>query len=258
LRAHPLVREFPNRVFVVSVEDSPLGLLSGLYTSLPARRHHPQRHRTWLFYRTENPYLEARRAARPVSAPPNLASFSGANSHPLRARLLEMSDALAGHHIIIRATQRRRFSANPNDPQLKPSQLDYIDAILDAKFSLCPRGNGVGSYRLQESLALGRAPVIISDDWVPVSDLDWERFAVFVAEDDLHELPCRLREREARWKEMGDLAMQVYESHFRRGVFAARAAEQIVAMYEARTHDERDFFSRWDQIIDDARHRLQI
>jgi hypothetical protein len=168
-----------------------------------------------------------------------------------------MSDALAGHDIIIRATQRRRFCANPNDPQLKPSQLDYIDAILDAKFSLCPRGNGVGTYRLQESLALGRAPVIISDDWVPVFDLDWGRFAVLVAEKDLQDLPFLLREHEARWKEMGDLARQVYESHFRRGVFAARAAEQIVAIYEARTHDERDCFSQWDQIIDDARRRLQ-
>jgi len=255
LRAHPLVREFPNRVFVVSVEDSPLGLLSGLYTSLPARRHHPQRHRTWLYYRTQNPYLEARRAARPVSAPSNLASFSGADSHPLRARLLEMADALAGYGIIIRATQRHRFSANPNDPLLEPSQLDYIDAILGAKFSLCPRGNGAGSYRLQESLALGRAPVIISDDWVPVADLDWERFAVFVAEKDLHDLPFLLREHEARWEEMGDLALQVYASHFGRGVFAARAVEQIVAIDEARTHDERDYFSRWDQIIEDARRR---
>jgi hypothetical protein len=258
LRAHPLVREYPNRVFVVSVEDSPLGLLPGLYTSLPARRHHPQRHRTWLYYRTQNPYLEARRAARPVPAPPNLASFSGADSHPLRARLLEMADAMAGHGIIIRATERHRFTANPGDPRLRPAQLDYIDAILDAKFSLCPRGNGAGSYRLQESMALGRAPVIIGDDWVPVSDLDWERFAVFVREDDLHELPGLLREHEARWKEMGDLASQVYESRFRREVFAAGVVEQVAAIYGARTHDERDFFSRWDQMIEDARRRLQI
>lgn len=256
LRAHPLVHEFPNKVFVVSVEDSPLGLLSGLYTSLPARRHHTHRHRTCLYYRTQNPYLHARRASRHAASPTNLASFSGANSHPLRARLLELADSLARQDIIVTATQRHRFSANPDDPQLKPAQLDFVDAILDAKFSLCPRGNGAGSYRLQESLALGRAPVIISDDWVPVADVDWERLAVFVAEKDLGELPVILREHEPRWKEMGDLALKTYESRFSRSVFAARAVEQIVAIYEARRHNERDFFSQWGRMIDDARRRL--
>ncbi|MDQ2920018.1 MAG: hypothetical protein M3R52_00160, partial [Acidobacteriota bacterium] len=59
LRAHQLVQQFPNKVFVVSVEDAPLGLLSGLYTSLPARRHHPHRHRTTLYYRTQKPYLRS-------------------------------------------------------------------------------------------------------------------------------------------------------------------------------------------------------
>jgi hypothetical protein len=88
-----------------------------------------------------------------------------------------------------------------------------------------------------------------------VADLDWERFAIFVAEKDLHDLPCILRGHEARWKEMGDLALQVYESRFSRGVFAARAVEQIVAIYDARTHDEREYFSQWDQIIEDARRR---
>ena len=250
LRAHPLVREFPNRVFVVSDEDWPLGLLSGLYTSLPARRHHAHRHRAWLYYQTQNRHLEARRASRPVSAPPNLAVFWGANSHPLRGRLFEQADVLARQGILTKATQLHQF-ANPHDPQLKPLQLAYIDAILDAKFSLCPMGNATGSHRLQESMALGRAPVIISDDWVPVADLVWERFAVFVAEKDLHYLPSILREHEARWQEMGDLALQVYESRFSQGVFAARAVEQIVAIYEARTHDERDFFSQWDRIIED-------
>ena len=250
LRAHPLVREFPNRVFVVSEEDLPLGLLSGLYASLPARRHHPHRHRTCLYYEMSNPHLEARRAARPVSAPSNLAVFGGANSHPVRGRLLEQADVLARQGIVIKASQRYNRFGNYNDPQLEPLQV--ADAILDAKFSLCPRGNGPGSFRVQESMALGRAPVIISDGWVPVADLVWERFAVFVKEKDLHDLPCILREHEARWEEMGDLALQVYESHFSRGVFAARAMEQIVAIYEARTHDEKDFFSQWDRIIEDA------
>ncbi len=255
LRAHPLVQQFPNKVFVVSVEDAPLGLLSGLYASLPAWRHHPHRHRTTLYYRTQNPYLRSLRAARRVSSPPYLASFLGAISHRLRGWLFEMADSFARHNILLKVTPYNRFSI-PQDPQLKPLHLHFIDTILDAKFSLCPRGNGAGSYRLQESLALGRAPVIISDNWVPVADLDWERFAIFVAENSLPDLPAILREYEPRWEEMGAIARQTYESCFSQKVFALRAVEQIVAIHKVRTHDERDFFSQWDQVLAEADRQL--
>jgi exostosin family protein len=255
LRSHPLIHEFPNKAFVVSVEDAPLGFLPGLYTSLPARLYHPQRHRTWIYYRTQNPYIHWRRTNRRIDSPANLASFSGANSHALRARLFEIKGSFARQGILVAETKRNRFSANPNDPQLKQSQLDFIDAILDAKFSLCPRGNGAGSYRLQESLALGRAPVIISDDWVPISDLDWGRFAIFVAENDLSDLPAILREHEPRWKEMGDTALETYNSLFQRDVFAANALDHIDAIYRNRTHDERNFISQWEQMIEAAKRR---
>jgi hypothetical protein len=248
LRAHPLVQQFPNKVFVVSVEDAPLGLLPGLYTSLPRSRHHPHRHRTTLYYRTPNPYLRSLRAGRQIESPSYLASFMGAPSHDLRRRMFEMADLFAWHNVILRATPYNHFLI-PQDPDLKPLHLSFLDTILDAKFSLCPRGNGPASYRLQESLALGRAPVIISDDWVPCADLDWDSFAIFVAENSLPELPAILREYEPRWKEMGDLARQAYEAHFHEDVFAFRAVEQIVEIYHARKHDERIFFSQWDAIL---------
>jgi hypothetical protein len=114
----------------------------------------------------------------------------------------------------------------------------------------------VGSYRLQESLALGRAPVIISDDWVPISDLDWGRFAIFVREQDISNLPAILREHEPRWKEMGDRALETYESFFSRETFAANALDHIAAIHRDRSHDERNFISQWDQMIEAAKRRL--
>lgn len=257
LRAHPLVQQFPNKVFVVSVEDAPLGLLSGLYTSLPAWRHHPYRHRTTLYYRTNNPYLHQLRTSQQVSSPPYLASFMGAMSHDLRRWLFAMADSFAPHDIILNATPYNHFQI-PQDPKLKPLHLAFINTILEAKFSLCPRGNGPASYRLQESMALGRAPVIISDEWVPCADLDWKQFAIFVAEDSLDDLPAILREYEPRWKQMGELARQKYESRFSQKVFALRAVEQITAIYESRNHDERHFFAQWQQVLDDAERRLAI
>jgi hypothetical protein len=159
-----------------------------------------------------------------------------------------MAETLAAHNIRITETPYNRFLI-PQDPELLPGQLAFIDTILEAKFSLCPRGNGAGSYRLQESLALGRAPVIISDAWVPVAGLDWKRFAIFVSEDSLENLPAILYEHEPRWKEMGDQARQIYESHFSQPVFALRAVEQITSIYDGRSHDERDFFLQWDEIL---------
>jgi hypothetical protein len=255
LRAHPLVQQFPNKVFVVSVEDAPLGLLSGLYASLPASRHFPHRHRTTLYYQTRNPYLRSLRAGRQVASPPYLASFMGAKSHDLRRWMFEMEDLFAWHKIFLQATPYNHFQV-PQNPELQSLQLAFIDTILDAKFSLCPRGNGAGSYRLQESLALGRAPVIISDDWVPCADVDWESFAIFVAESSLPELPAILRAYEPHWKEMGDIARRTYESHFSQDVFALRAVEQIVAIYQVRSHDERHFFSQWDAVLAEAEQRL--
>ena len=254
LRAHPLVQQFPNKVFVVSVEDAPLGLLPGLYTCLPRWRHHPHRHRTTLYYRTQNPYLRSLRAGRHVPAPQYLASFLGSPSHSLRRRLFDIQESLAAHNIRITETPYNRFLI-PQDPELLPGQLAFIDMILEAKFSLCPRGNGAGSYRLQESLALGRAPVIISDAWVPVAGVEWDQFAIFVSEDSLQDLPAILSEHEPRWKEMGDRARQIYESHFSQPVFAVRAVEKILSIYEERDHDEREFHSQWDQILADEWER---
>jgi glycosyltransferase involved in cell wall biosynthesis len=199
--------------------------------------------------------LRSLRAGRQVASPPYLASFTGAKSHDLRRWLFDLADLFASHNIVLRVTPYCHFSI-PQDPELKPLHLAFLDTILDAKFSLCPRGNGPASYRLQESLALGRAPVIISDDWVPCADVDWERFAIFVAEKSLPELPAILREYEPRWKEMGDMARQAYESHFSESVFAFRAVEQIVAIYNVRRHDERLFVSLWEQVLAEAERRL--
>jgi hypothetical protein len=39
-------------------------------------------------------------------------------------------------------------------------------------------------------------------------------------------------------------------------VFALRAVEQIVAIYQMRSHDERHFFSQWDAMLAEAEQRL--
>lgn len=41
---------------------------------------------------------------------------------------------------------------------------EYINALLQSKFVLCPTGNGLDSYRILEALYLGAVPIIINGD----------------------------------------------------------------------------------------------
>lgn len=249
LRAHPLIHEFPHKAFVVWLDDAPLGFLPGLYTSLPKRLFHEARHRTWIYYRLQNPFVHTVGKEQRDVVPQYLASFRGSNRHHVRRWLLKRKEPFAPEGIILTQTKHAQFCANPSAPELEPEQRAYVETILDSKFSLCPRGNGAGSFRLQESMALGRAPVIISDDWVPVIGPQWDEFAIFVREDDIRHLPRILRDHEERWKEMGDKAREAYETWFLPEQYAVHALDQIAALYRSREHDERAYIAQWDDMI---------
>jgi hypothetical protein len=258
LRASPLIQEFPNKAFVVSVEDNPLGFLPGLYSSLSKRFFNPRRHQSCFYHRTPNAGLPSRPAPLADEAPNWLASFVGARSHDVRDRLFEMGARLAGEGVSLRETERGRYNSDPFGLTFADERAAYVDSILDAKFSLCPRGNGVATFRLQETLALARAPVVISDDWEPIEGPDWGRFAVFVKERDIGRLPEILRDYESRWKEMGALARRVYDQYFADGNYLWRGLDQIVEIYRSREHDERESISHWDEMIEVERRRREL
>jgi hypothetical protein len=146
----------------------------------------------------------------------------------VRERLFKLAPQLSPAGIRIGETQSCKFNANPGDPSLKKDQVGYIERIISAKFSICPRGTGTGSFRLQESMALGRAPVIISDDWVPVTGPRFDQFAIFVKEAELEQLPRILREHEPRWREMGRLAQKAWRQFFDPRHYCLNALSQIV------------------------------
>jgi hypothetical protein len=90
----------------------------------------------------------------------------------------------------------------------------YADLCANSKFILCPRGIGTSSLRLFETLQAGRVPVIVSDDWVPPRGPDWPRFAVFVAEDRIADIPAVLEAEEEHWAQKSALARQAWEDFF--------------------------------------------
>ena len=79
----------------------------------------------------------------------------------------------------------------------------YSKLIQESKFVLCPRGNGTSSIRLFEAMKLGRAPVVISDNWVPPSGPDWNSFSITIPENEIGQIPRLLEEIEDKSVEMG-------------------------------------------------------
>lgn len=66
----------------------------------------------------------------------------------------------------------------------------YIKMIGDSYFSLCPRGTGISTVRLFESVYMNSIPVIIADGYKkPISDIiNWDEFSITIEEENINKL----------------------------------------------------------------------
>lgn len=87
-----------------------------------------------------------------------------------------------------------------SETQLKAEaqhKQDYIDAIRQSWFTLCPTGSGPNSIRIFECLALGSIPIVLSRELTLVGDQDlWDRAAII--EEDSEDGYRRAMERARR------------------------------------------------------------
>jgi len=91
-----------------------------------------------------------------------------------------------------------QYWGNKNDPDMQifatlprsKGNRNYIEYMKSSKYCICARGYEVNSPRVVEAVFYGCVPVIISDNFVPpfLETLNWESFAVFVAEKDIPNL----------------------------------------------------------------------
>jgi hypothetical protein len=208
LRRHPLVRSQYMKVFVYDVKDRPIPFLPGLYCSLPHRQFNPTRHAAVPYMTPINPAVAAV-AAEPRHEPDLFFSFVGADNAPVRRRLFRSArrwkprsdvliDLVYGWVSLDSTMARRRFA----------------ETIARSRFVLCPRGIGTSTYRLYETLELGRVPVILSDNWVPPIGPTWERFTVRLSERSVRDLPRLLADYDSRAAEMGRAARRAWEEWF--------------------------------------------
>lgn len=201
VRRHPLFRKHARKCFVFHSGDEPIPTVPGIYASVPRRWYDARRHRAGFYLRATLDGSISDVAGRPARF---LFSFVGAlGNHPVRERLgaLRCEDALivdSTHAPLPPAQARERF----------------VRSIEESLFVLCPRGGGTSSFRIFETMQAGRVPVIISDDWMAPSGMDWPGFSVRIPEAEIDEIPGRLAALRSTALEMGALARATWEQWF--------------------------------------------
>jgi hypothetical protein len=143
----------------------------------------------------------------------------------------------------------------------------FAEVVYRSKFVLCPRGHGTSSIRLFETLAAGRVPVIISDDWVAPDGPDWDAISLrWPEEASFAELLARLEELEPHAAEMGARGSFEFAEWFALPVLFDRVAEALADLAARRAapqfprHGVRGrAYGRMlvAETIGKARHRMQ-
>ena len=138
-----------------------------------------------------------------------LFSFMGAtHTHPIRKRLTDLYPDSC-------------FSSGDcwgGDMDFSQIKIDrYVSLLGNSCFSLCPRGAGISTIRLFESMSMGAIPVIISDRYKPpLSDqVDWRSFSVTIKENKLNKIENVLKSFTADTiREMSQKTLDVYHKYF--------------------------------------------
>jgi len=226
LRRHPLTRAYPQKVCVYDERDRPFASFPGIYVggtpSLGRRTAVSGGPYPWLL--TPIP--------RSNVAPDLLFSFSGARTHGVRDAVLGLTDDRAR---LRDTTGMNFFGWNVDQAGVADddARADYTTTIQRSKFVLCPRGHGPSSFRLYETLAAGRVPVVISDHWLAPPRIDWEACLVRVGERDVVRVPQLLAEREADWPRMAAQAAATYDANFAPGRLWHHYASSICELLPA-------------------------
>lgn len=206
LRTHPIWKG-KRPILAYDERDWPRSPLAGLVVSLPRALHRPSIHRAAPYFRTMQRFEPS------AHEPDLLFSFIGAPSHPMRERLF----ALQHPRAVVTRSGVNYFDPSPSAETLQ-KQSDqkamFRDVMQRSKFVLCPRGEGLSSFRLYEVMSAGRVPVIVADGWMPPPQTDWEKFALFVAETDIERIPALLEEHEEQFATRSQAARAAFDEFY--------------------------------------------
>lgn len=203
----PVFRKWPSKCLLYHTADHALVPCRTITPSNERRQWGAASRRTFHYVARiqENNALASFEAAN--ASPAKLYSFQGAcSTHPVRQKLFEGAHPDA---MLVDTSDKIHHITTGDDRDAY--EKAYVAMIADSRFVLCPRGFGPCTYRLFEVMQMGRAPVIISDDWIPIADIPWHSFSIRIAESDVNRVPEILADRRCEAEEMGLRARRAWE-----------------------------------------------
>lgn len=198
-----VARSFPHKVTVYDERDWPWCRFPGIYVSMPRSGFDAR----WQVAGTY--YGLATEVDPPTVEPDLLFSFTGSPSVPCRNDVF----ALRHERAVVERVDGFTFF-NPSSVDFDRRKLRHRELLARSKFILCPRGRGTSSIRMNETLASGKVPVIISDEWVAPVGPNWSDFSIRWPESRIAELPAHLEALEHSWSTMSSAAMTAYQRYF--------------------------------------------
>jgi len=211
VRRHSCYKSFRDKCFAFAIDDKLIPFLPGVYASMEKSWYSPRRVRSG-FYLTilENPYTDFDPA--PIGRD-LLYSFVGSViTSPVRAALAKLRHPRS---VFIDTSKESLPILSTGTPEQRAVfWKKYADIASRSKFVLCPRGEGTSSIRLFEMMRMGRAPVILADEWVPPEGPGWEQFSIRIPESEAMNVLQILEKREDEAIALGLKARQEWERWF--------------------------------------------
>lgn len=206
LENDPLIRAHAERIYSINYDDHPEGFLAGVYTSLEAPFFNPTLHRIWPFYQMNNPRVyDLTREDVMRCEPKYLFSFTGAASHEVRKQLFKLYDQPGPDYHIEHV--RKWYNHDDKD------RLKFARVALETLFCLCPHGYCAYTPRITEVMSMARVPVIIADDWIPISFPENLPYYIKVPEKDIAHLRDILSARKGEAEKLRHNARLLWERH---------------------------------------------
>lgn len=240
VRAHPLVRRYREKCFLFSANPFVIPFLPGVYAGIEKPWGSSRTRPGFYLGRTKNEFTTY---TPPDDALPYLFSFMGsARNASVREKLGTLN-----HPRSFFQNTADDFDRILHRKMGRSERLDYdrryAELTKASKFVLCPRGLSASSIRLFETMRMGRAPVILSDGWIPPIGPRWEEFAIRIPERDFATIPKILEAREADAVAMGTQARAAWEQWFSPEVMFHHLVELCLDIQKKRTVPEA--VGRW-------------
>jgi hypothetical protein len=208
---HPHYKYFREKCFAFAIDDRLIPFLPGVYASIEKSWYLSRRVRSGFYLSIlENPYTHFDPA--PIERD-LLYSFVGSViTSPVRTALAKL---VHPRGLFINTSRESLPILSDGTPEQRTVfWKKYADIASRSKFVLCPRGAGTSSIRLFEMMRMGRAPVILADEWVPPEGPAWEQFSIRIPENKARHVPQILEEREAEAAALGLKAREAWERWF--------------------------------------------